>query len=271
MHICMVRFMAFYSLFYFSRVFLVILLNKYSTHVFYNNFYYFYFVKQYLILFILISTLLFDACIKPSSNVPKATAKIMFLNTVPNTTGFDLYMDDKLLTALPLLYKTNTLYTDYLIGNRNIKIRHAGTNNIVLDTTVTLYENMFSTYLIYDSVHEIKLNILNDKLVAPSGSKTTIRFLNTSPNIDSVDISFDSDTTALCKNVYKAQPTSLNTMDAGTLDFKIKYPSTQTLLYDMPPRVFESGKIYTVILFGNNGGTILVDELSDNIIINSNL
>jgi hypothetical protein len=235
--------------------------------------------KNILFLFSAALVLLFTGCAKDPENL--GYSKIMAVNTTPNRTSVDIFLDGTKANITPLTFGANSNYYGITPGNRGIYVMGNVVssfligNTVSLFTTTTLFQqgnftikrnDAFTpayTLLIANRAESPELVLIEDDLTVPVAGKAGLRLIHAGPDAPRVNAFIGTATTPIysAPNGYGFKEfTSFSPIDAlstGTsYSIQIRDASTGAVLRTQTLTAV-SGKLYTIVL----RGLVTVDPL----------
>jgi len=246
--------------------------------------------KTILALSIILSTIIFIAACSKSSNPSPTpttgTAYVSVTNASPTATSYGVYSDTTNIYTNGTLgygYTTGVAggnpYSTVTSGNHSIKLMSGG-NSVFLDSNGTFANGGYYSFFVYDTGNQVKTLALNDNLTPPASGSAEVRFLNLSPNSQSLNVwLINADTTTKDSVSLSSIPytgssvantdslSSFKTITAGT--YKVLLNSNVELnLFQNDSVAFANGKIYTIYAKGYVNGINGADSLGLGIIQN---
>jgi uncharacterized protein DUF4397 len=235
------------------------------------------------------STIIFMAgCSKsnnPSTTPTTGAAYVSVTNASPTSTAYGIYADTtNIYTAGTLGYGYTTgisggnPYASIISGNHSIKLVSGGGSTLI-DSNGIFANGGHYSFFVYDT-GQIKTLALSDNLTPPASGSAEVRFLNLSPNSQSLNawlVNTDTtmkDSTSFLGSSYVGSTiistdslSSFKTIPAGT--YKVLLNSTTELnLFQNDSLTFGSGKIYTLYAKGYVNGINNTDSLGLSVIQN---
>jgi hypothetical protein len=233
-------------------------------------------LRSFAIVAGLCAAALISACTKngldptPATVTPSGSAFVSVIDASPTSATYSVFAD------AGNIYPTGTLaygmatgisggspYETIAPGTHSIKLISGG-NSITIDSNGSFSSGGHYSFFVYDT-GSVKTLVLNDNLTAPAAGSAEVRFLNLSPNSQSLSaLLTGTDTTAKDSTSFTgiayagsaaANADSLSaftTIPAGT--YKVVFNSnTELSVFQQDSVVFASGKIYTIYSKGYNG------------------
>lgn len=212
------------------------------------------FKKLFLVAVAAVLPLALTSCSDDDNPVASPTvSKVMVVHASPDAPVVDLYVDDN-LAGSDLAFPDNTGYLAVNAGNRNVKVKAAGSSTTVIDADVTLASGLFYSVFAVDSLSKIMPVVTVDTLSSPAAGKAHIRFMHLSPNAPAVNITLTDGTIVFGNKAFKGR-TSFTPLDAGTYNLQVRDAATNdTVVLSLNGVTLEVGKIYTVFAKGFLGG-----------------
>lgn len=201
----------------------------------------------------------FQSCKK--DEVKKQYASINVFNMSPDAPGFNVQDDSTIIGNYVLLYGANTGYLQIESGNRNMVMttyRLDSTDTVAYKIPVNLAtDRSFSLFLI-DSFNKKSSLLVNDRLDTLVRERSHFRFINLCPDtLRRADLVLAKDTSVVFPNMFFRDVTSFREIMPGDYKWKIRFMRSDidTIWLDVPLKVANGGKAYTLILQGFVNGT----------------
>ncbi|MGC4057466.1 MAG: DUF4397 domain-containing protein [Chitinophagaceae bacterium] len=202
---------------------------------------------------------LFWSCKKDEA--PKQYAKLNVFNMSPDAPGFNVQSDSTIVGPYVLLYGANTGYFNIEAGNRNLLMttyRLDSTDTVAYRIPANLAVNQSFSLFLVDSFSKKSSLLVNDKLDSLSKTRAHLRFINLCPDtLRRADLVMAADSSTIFGNMFFRDVTSFREMMPGDYKWKVRYMlgDMDTMWLDIPLKVMNAGKAYTVILQGFIDGT----------------
>jgi len=184
-------------------------------------------------------------------------ALVRVLNTVPGSSAFDIYADDKkVFDSVP--FKTVTPYKELSDQRHSFRLRAAGQNSAqpLKEEGETLSGGKHYTIVVMpDTNDKVTLKVLNDNLVPPPADKAEVRVIQASPDAGEVDVVAKQGNKNLFSGVNAGRDTNYTEVDPMTSTIELRPKGKDNALATMPNAKFEKGKFYTLVVAGHAKGT----------------
>jgi hypothetical protein len=72
---------------------------------------------------------------------PASVAYVSLYHASPDTPPFDVSMENRQINYYPLQYGRYTGYLNFFAGDRSMRVRPAGNDNVIIDTTFTFEQD----------------------------------------------------------------------------------------------------------------------------------
>jgi lipopolysaccharide export system protein LptA len=208
-------------------------------------------------------------------------------NVSPTQTSYNVFSDTtNIYTGGTLGYGSVTgvaggnPYEMISSGNHTIRLKSAN-SIILLDSSRMFGNGNYYSYFVYDT-GQVKTLVLSDSLNAPSSGMAKVRFLNLSPNSQTLNIwlvntdTTQKDTVSFPNMVYLGTSSdvsadslsSFKTIPAGSYNILLN-SANQVNLFQENQLTFASGKIYTLYAKGYINNTQSADSLGLGVIRNN--
>lgn len=202
---------------------------------------------------------LIQSCKK--DEVKKQYASINVFHMSPDAPGFNVQDDTSIIGQYVLQYGANSGYLKVEAGNRNMVMttyRLDSVDTVAYKVPVNLAaDRSFSLFLI-DSFSKKSTLLVNDRLDTLSRDRSHFRFINLCPDtLRRADLVLASDSSVVFPNMFFRDVTSFREILPGDYKWKIRYMlgDADTMWLDVPLKVANGGKAYTLILHGYMNGT----------------
>ncbi|MBR2647991.1 MAG: DUF4397 domain-containing protein [Sediminibacterium sp.] len=226
-------------------------------------------------IFLLLSTvlvLIFSGCAKDPENL--GYSKIMAVNTTPNRTNVDVFLDGIKANITPLGFGSNSIYYGVTPGSRGISVMGNITTSFLVGTTIftTTSSSLFQqgnfdikrndattpsyTLVIANRAETPELVLIEDDLTVPAAGKAGLRLIHAGPDAPRVNAYNGAATTPIfsATNGYGFKEytgfTPIDALSTGSsYSIQIRNNTTGAILRTQTLTAV-SGKLYTIILRG---------------------
>lgn len=181
------------------------------------------------------------------------TTKIMIVNASPDAGPIEFYLDDiRVDTAGAISYTNNSGYIATKAGDQKADVKVSLTSELLLTQQVFFQPNR--TYSLFVTGKAAKDSVIyvatEDKLIAPTGNKAKIRFINLSPGTIAYDVF------AVGKNLFSnatyRSASEFQEVNAASYILELRASGTTANVLSRTINV-EAGRIYTIWLKGLSG------------------
>jgi len=192
-------------------------------------------------------------------------ANIRLVNALSSQSSLDLLVDSK-STATSVGYGAASGYSSVSPGSHDIQAEASGTTNIVADQTSSLGSNTYNTVLVTSGATAV----ITDSHTAPSSGNISIRVVNASSILGTVDVYVVSSGT----NIASVNPTFSGLAFPSASAYTSLAPGSYQVIFTPAGQKFaelsssslsfSSGQVRTVLgldIFG--GGGVTTSVLSD--------
>jgi hypothetical protein len=185
---------------------------------------------------------------------PTPTSRFMVVHASPDTPSLDVYVSGNGAKD-NLVYPGNTGYLTIDAGFLDVRLQlTAPPHTILYEAQHDFAEDDYYTLFIDDTMSNLDWIMLTDDLSTPASGQTRLRFLHLSPDAPAIDITTQTGTVLFPDHIFE-EVTPFTDFAAGTYDLQVRNAGTTNVLFDIPPRTFQAGKVYTIFLKGLVAGT----------------
>lgn len=179
--------------------------------------------------------------------------RVMVVHASPDAPAVDVYVDDtEVLSDVP--FPVNSPYLRVRAGDRNFKVKAAGTDVTVIDANARLdWGRNYSVFAV-NTLASIEPLVLRDDFGRPGPGKAKLRFIHLSPNAPAVDVALQGGAVLIPNKSFK-ESTGFLELAAGTYDLEVRVAGTGTVALPLPGVTLQPGYVYTVWAKGLLGGT----------------
>lgn len=196
-----------------------------------------------------------SSCLKNDKTVIPPAALVSAINASPDATPLDFYLDGDRANNFGIKTATSMDYVRAYTGKRNISFTLNGYPQHIISDTATLKQNLFYSVFISNLISKPDILIITDSIAQPQAGKTTVRFVNLSPNAPAADLALQGGAVLASNKAYRTY-SSFVTLDGGkAYTFEIRQAGTSTVLATLGPVTLPANTIYTIWLQGISGAT----------------
>ncbi|HEX4487723.1 MAG TPA: DUF4397 domain-containing protein [Terriglobales bacterium] len=194
--------------------------------------------------------------------------KLRVMNASPNESGLDVLVDGKSI-ATGIAYGNNSDYISVASGSRHVQIEASGTTTILIDQNVSVASSGESTVLATNLAADISALVLIDDATAPATGDASLRVVNASPTLGSVDVYVVAPgadlvaSTPVIRNLAFNAATDYQTLTAGSFEVVMTAPGTTIPLLDTGALNLTAGQNRTVVSMDGVSGGFTATVLSD--------
>jgi len=175
------------------------------------------------------------------------TAFGVVANASPNSGDLYFYADTNQVNNTGLSYTGANGYYNFYTGDRVLSVKDASGTTLATDT-ITLSAGQYFSAFAVNTFDNIELVTYNDSLEYPANGHAYVRFINLSPDAESIDVAGLTQTFAT--NLAFKGSTGFIEVQSGTYDFAFKdSESGETLFTDSAVDLY-AGHIYTIYTKG---------------------
>jgi hypothetical protein len=216
-------------------------------------------MKNFRLIALLAVVMLFS-CKKNSDDNDRSNVQV--INASVNSGAIDV-MTPTYPLAQNVAYGFSSGYQNVPSGmNLNATVNITGNPTVWASGGINLTSGQNYTIIASDYVNAMKVGILLDDLTPPPAGQSKIRFFHLSKTTPPVDIQIGSTTvfTQRSFNDYLSNSqlgnfTNLTVPGGVPVNISAYVYGAGGLLYTLPSVTFQPGKIYTLVLIGELGGT----------------
>jgi hypothetical protein len=195
-------------------------------------------------------------------------AKLRVMNASPNESGLDVLVDGKTV-ASGIGYGSNSNYLSVDSGSRHLQLETSGTTNILIDQNLSLNGSSETTVLATNLAASISAVVLTDSSTAPSSGNASLRVVNASPSLGSVDVYVVAPgadlvaSTPVIRGLAFDAATDYQTLTAASYEVVLTVPGSTIPLLDTGALNLSSGQNRTVVSIDGVSGGFTATLLSD--------
>lgn len=193
-----------------------------------------------------------------SSGREQNTTDMRVLNAVIDAEALDVLVDDD-VKASGLAAGSTAAYVNFSSGGRNVKIRSATTQTVLLERSID-FSSTSQTLVVYGRRSAIGVLLLNDD-TTPSSGKFRVRALGLSPEAASVDVYLTSgdisSTAATLSAAGYGAVTDYVEVNAGSTKVIFTTAGTKEVIFESAVRDIGAGTKLTVAAFPSAGGKLV--------------
>ncbi len=214
---------------------------------------------KYTILVCSCCLLLLSSCSKDDDIEVTGNSKLSITNAATEAPALDAYIDNEKITTASLAFGATSVvsgqpYFTINAGLRFLRVSPDGVNNFIRGNVPFSPDSSYSVF-VYDSVNAagtLKALMLRDVLTAPASGKAHYRYLQLSPDKDTVNIQLvnSNDTIRVGNKAYIGANANASSQDfiavnPGTYTLNVRKAGTDPIIYSTTVSLGD-GKIYTI-------------------------
>jgi hypothetical protein len=190
------------------------------------------------------------------------------MNASPNESGLDLLVDGKAV-ATAVSYGSISDYMTVDSGSRHVQVEASGTTNFLIDENVSVASGGETSVLATNVASSISGLVLIDDATAPATGNVSLRVVNASPTLGSVDVYVVTPgadlvaSTPVVRNLAFNGTTDYQTLTAGSYEVVMTAPGTPTPILDTGALNLTAGQNRTVVSLDGVSGGFTATVLSD--------
>ncbi|MBU2585143.1 MAG: DUF4397 domain-containing protein, partial [Bacteroidetes bacterium] len=184
-------------------------------------------------------------------NFNVGTAKVRFINGDTESTPLQFLVDGSPVgSSIP--FRQASAFYSLNSGTRKIKVNMGSTSGY-LDTIITIEQNKFYTLLVSKAGGRLKATLYDNPPRTTTGSRSLLRFVQSSTNLDSINIKLTAIAGATTiPNLLYNQVSDFIEAAAGQNIITLSKSAIPNILSSAA--FLEGGKVYTAFIFGSSTG-----------------
>jgi hypothetical protein len=191
---------------------------------------------------------------EPPPGQDSLNSNLIMVNAHSAIAAYDFYLKDIKINPNPLLLGENTAYVKIGAGFGDLSIFNAGSSSPLTFVNFNFLQGEFYSVYAIGANSNVEPLIVEDDLTTPEPGFSRIRFIHLSADAPSLDLFLDTDVLldqAFNEITYK-EYTDFIKVTEGVYDLKLRNSNTFSTEYDLNPFTLESGKIYTLYIYGQS-------------------
>ncbi|MES2488020.1 MAG: DUF4397 domain-containing protein [Bacteroidota bacterium] len=177
-------------------------------------------------------------------NPPADTAAYgVIVNASPNSGDLYFFADANQVNNTGLSYTGANGYYNFFPGNRLLSVKNTAGTTVATDSITLTAGQYFSAFAV-NTFDNIELVTYTDSLQYPAANKAYLRFINLSPDADSINVS--SLTATFATGLAFKQATDFIEVPSGTYDFTFADTASGDSLFTDTAVNLYAGHIYTI-------------------------
>ncbi|MCR4417314.1 MAG: DUF4397 domain-containing protein [Ignavibacteria bacterium] len=191
------------------------------------------------------------------SYTPSLIARMRVINASPNSTGFDVTLNQTSFVQ-NILFGNSSGYQFFRSGLREIKVFRSGqTSQPLISFNFQFETNRLYSFLLMDSVSNLTPVLIEDLNFYIDETKAYVRFINASSNSPPFDIKIGNPNGSIKHSYFTYQQiTNYEPYDPQVLSFVFTRSGTSEELTSLRGFSLSAGKVYTIIVMGFYQGQI---------------
>jgi hypothetical protein len=193
-------------------------------------------------------------------------ARVRLMNAFVGQSSLDVLINSKSV-ATGVIYGAASGYASVSSGSPNLQIENTGTNNVLVNQSISIASGSDNTILATGS----GTVVLTDNNTAPSSGNIEIRVINASPTLGTADVYIVPSGTGITPGsptfaslAYQAA-SGYQSLAAGSYEVIFTQPGQAFAVIDSNPLSFSADQIRSIVgLDGQNGGftTAVLSDLN---------
>ena len=208
--------------------------------------------------FVTVAGVLLGAC-GDGGTGPDGAARVRFIHASPDAASLDVLVDGQPVVT-GATYKSVSAYLAVGPGARHVRVRVAGTNDVLIDEMPELDGGTQYTLLATGGIDNMDPLLLTDDNTAPPSGAARVRLIHAAPNVGNIDIyvtppgnNILTAAPALTNIPFRSESGYVNVL-AGTYQVRITPSGTKVVAIDTGPVNLASGMVRTAIAVEAPGG-----------------
>jgi len=199
---------------------------------------------------LLLGTVFLNSCKKGDDVTVVDPAYFRIINVSPSLGTYNVYINDQILTTAALPFGGVIPYKTFEPAAYSLKFTTASSITSLLTKQVTLKSKELSSFYLIEKPGQLDGLIVADGVqAAVSTQKTSIRFINLSPDAPALDLTIVGGTSVTTNKGYKSFSTYAE-FDAKKYSFEIKDSTTGAVKATLTDLDLVAGRLYTIIARG---------------------
>ena len=193
-----------------------------------------------------------------------SSARVRLMNAFLGQSSLDMLINSN-SAATGVTYGAASSYASVSSGSPNLQIEDTGTNNVLVNQTITLSSKSDNTILATGS----GAVVLTDNNTAPTSGNIKIRVINASPTLGTADVYIVQSGTAITPGsptfaslAYQAA-SGYQSLPAGSYEVIFTFPGQAFAVINSNPLSFSTGQIRSIVGLDGQGGGFTTAVLSD--------
>jgi hypothetical protein len=218
-------------------------------------------------------TLVLSSCLKTSGNYtpPMPVTTVAITQASPDEPALDVFINGIRVNQSAVTFGLSSAYIPVNAGKNSIAFNNDATLSIVRADTINLLQNTNYSLFLVNTVSQPGILLLTDTLNKPSAGNAAIRFINLSPDAQSVDLVVKGGATLVSNRSFKGYSSFLPIQVNTGYTFEVHKAGSGTVLATLPNINLTTGGLYTIWFHGLAGGSTADDKLAIDIITNAYL
>ncbi len=215
--------------------------------------------------------LLLASCLKENNppNITQPTALLSFIQGSPDEQPLDFFLNGNKVNQAPIYYGNYISYISAYAGSRTANFYTAGTNAILLSSTITLNPGAAYSLFLSNVSTSPEVLLLTDTLAKPVAGSASLRFVDLSPDAPNVDFAIKGGAVLVHDIAHKGFTTFLPVPVNPGYTFEVRKSGTTTVLATLTDVPLAAGSVYTAWFDGLAAPKNNSDQLSLNVVTNA--
>jgi hypothetical protein len=200
-------------------------------------------------------TLGLSSCSDDDKITTGESINVKIVNAAEGSPDQDVYIEGTKINSSPIrpLEFTNYIATPNSGKDRNIEFRSAASNSVFEREDADLKSNRNYTIFLTGTGSSADIEVEEDNLTAPASGKAKVRFVHVSSG-SSEKVDVYSGLTIIAAGLERRDVTNFVEVDGGlkTIGVTTAGNDSMSAVKSLTIQNLEAGKIYTVLIYGNN-------------------
>lgn len=211
------------------------------------------------------------SCLKDNNNQTynPPIALVSFIQASPDEPSLDFTLDNNKVNVNPLDFGNAIGYFQTYAGTRTVTFTNHANSAKIFSDTASFAPNIAYSLFLANVPGKPEIVVLKDTISRPADGKTSIRFVNLSPDASAVDLAIQGGSVLIPNRLYKGYSGFIPETGNTNYNFEVRQHGTNTVLATLSNISLNSSYVYTIWLGGLSTPLNATDKLRLNIITNA--